>query len=231
MSTTLSVAYTAGGDSHFEENVRMDSLLSLFVRLRPLGLTMLKFYSATFSVTDLSVLASLLPSNLQHLDLSYLGLTTACVNALAKRLPRTRLKHFDISHNPIGDGSAWLLLEFIRQDADLTTLNVSYCDLTSGGTWPICNAIAQRTFDVLDISGNTIRAEGAQQIKDLLEQSPRLRVLRLDDVGLGEGDVGMIVEAAKACQSSELISVVGNDPISHQELPPFIKVDMLPPLR
>jgi Ran GTPase-activating protein (RanGAP) involved in mRNA processing and transport len=227
MKGSLQFTYTAGGETHTEENVRIDYLLQLFASLRRLGLTMIKFSGATPSVSNLSVLASLLPTNLQHLDLSHFGLTTSSVNALAKRLPRTRIQHFDISHNPIGDGSTWFLLEFIRQDVELMTLKIAYCDLTSAGIWPICNAISLRSFGLLDISGNVIRSEGAEHIKELLVNSPHLREIRIDNVQLGIGDVGMIVNAAKQCQFTELVSIVGNDRIAYEVLPAFIRVDML----
>jgi Ran GTPase-activating protein (RanGAP) involved in mRNA processing and transport len=227
MTESISLLFSAGGEIHSEDNIRVDYLLQLFLRLRSLGLTMIKITGQGLSSANLSVLASLLPSNLQHLDLSFLGLTTASVHVLAKRLPRTRIQIFNISHNPIGDGSTWMLLEFIRQDIELKSLDISYCDLTSGGIWPICNALSQREFDLLDVSGNVIRAEGAVHVKQLLDSSPHLRAIRIDNVQLGEGDVEMLVEAARQCQFTELVSIVGNDPISYQGLPEFIKVDML----
>jgi Ran GTPase-activating protein (RanGAP) involved in mRNA processing and transport len=140
-----------------------------------------------------------------------------------------RLRVFDISHNPIGDGSIWLLLEFIRQDTDLTSFNVSYCDLTSAGIFPICNVVRQRMLDYLDISGNAIRSEGAEHVKELLLASPHIREIHFDNVQLGEGDVAMLVDAAGRCRFSEVVSMVANVPIGHRVLPPFIKVDMRAP--
>jgi Ran GTPase-activating protein (RanGAP) involved in mRNA processing and transport len=230
-TNTFRLTYTAGGETHSEDNVRVDYLLQLFIRLRPLCLTMIKMSGTGFSPSDLSVFMSLLPGNLLHLDLSNLGLTTACVNALAKRLPRMRLQVFNISHNPIGDGSAWLLLEFIRQDTDLRALDLSYCVLTSGGLWPICNALSQRSLDLLDITGNDLRAEGAEHVRQLLQCSPRIREIRIDDARLSEGDVAMLVDAAQQCRFTELVSIVGSGAIAHREVPPFVRVDMQAPMR
>jgi hypothetical protein len=90
--------------------LKTTSKLSLFVRLRPMSLTKLKFSAPALTAYDLSILTTLIPGNLQHLDVSHLGLTTAAVVPLAKRLGRTHIQSFNISHNPIGDGSVWTLL-------------------------------------------------------------------------------------------------------------------------
>jgi hypothetical protein len=105
------------------------------------------------------------------------------------------------------------------------------CDLTSAGRFPFCNALSERSFDLFDISGNIIEADGAEYVRQLLAGSPHLREIRVDQMELGEGDVERIVSGAKQCQFTERVSIVGNYRIAHQILPPFITVDMNPPIR
>jgi hypothetical protein len=59
-----------------------------------------------------------------------------------------------------------MLLEPLKDDSDLTALNLSSCDVTSAGRFPFCNALSERFFNLFDISGNTIEADGAEYVWD-----------------------------------------------------------------
>jgi Ran GTPase-activating protein (RanGAP) involved in mRNA processing and transport len=218
----------SGEKAEESSNVPVDGLLQFIVSHRLSPLTSLRLADGVMAEFEMSLLCAIIPTNLRVLDLSNLGLTCSCINTLMKRLVRSRIRRLNLSHNPMGDGGAWLLLEFIKQNAELVALSIAYCDLTAGGVWPICVAMALRTFDFLDISGNRIKSFGAEHVRDLLAASPKLREIHIDDMQMSPGDVEMLVQAARKCHNTEIISIKGNRRISYQVLPPIVLVDMLP---
>jgi len=212
-------------------NVSVDSLLEFVVSHGCSPLSSLKLADGVMTPDSMSLLSAIIPTNLRSLDLSNLGLTCKCVSVLMKRAVRSRIKRLDLSHNPIGDGAVWILLEFIKQMTDLVSLGLAYCEMTSGGVWPICGALALRNFDFLDVSGNLLKSFGAEHIKDLLVRRPKIREIHVDNCQLGPGDVQMVVDASRKCQDSEVISLRGNERIPYQSVPSCVRVDMLPEMK
>jgi hypothetical protein len=162
----------ASGEKAAEcSDLPVDGLLQFIVSHGLSPLTSLRLADGVMAVSEMSLLCAMIPTNLQVLDLSNLGLTCSCIDTLMKRLVRSRIRRLNLSHNPMGDGAVWLLLEFIKQNAELVALSIAYCGLTAGGIFPICVAIPLRTFDFLDISGNLIKSFGAEHVRDMLAAS------------------------------------------------------------
>jgi Ran GTPase-activating protein (RanGAP) involved in mRNA processing and transport len=225
------VICTSGDKAAESSNIFVDELLQFIVSHGVSPLTSLRLADGVMTTSEISLLCAIIPTNLRVLDLSNLGLTCSCINTLMKRLVRSRIRRLDLSHNPMGDGGVWLLLEFIKQNAELVALSIAFCGLTAGGVWPICIALMLRTFDFLDISGNLIKSFGAEHVRDLLAASPKLREIHIDHMQMNPGDVEMLVEAAQKCQNSEVISMKGNERIPFQVVPAIVRVDMLPEMK
>ena len=75
----------------------------------------LKFYDSQLSPDDMNMICPIVPQRLPNLDLSNLGLNGKAIVILAKRISCSRLQSLDLSYNPIGDESAWSLLEAIAK--------------------------------------------------------------------------------------------------------------------
>ena len=156
-----------------------------------------------------------LTTSLQLLNLSHCDLTNDCVKHLAVALEQNNsLKELDISHNEITYKGTICLLEALQQNKCLLRLNVSglslkgngctlmfllkytttlqvlrlsYCGLTDKCVKYLHVGLGQNnSLKELDISHNSITAEGAIHIFESLQQNTCL--LRLNVSGLLRGD-------------------------------------------
>jgi Ran GTPase-activating protein (RanGAP) involved in mRNA processing and transport len=231
MSAVVKLVCAIGDEITEKSDVQVSSILELYAPMRFSALTSLKITDAALTPDDVTVLAPLLPTSLQVLDISHLSLTPRCISILSKRLPRMRLFKLDISDNPIGDESVWLLLEFIKKDENLTSLNLANCNIGSAGVWPICVAVSQRPFDCLNLSQNAIGVHGAEYIRKMLANFPPLKELHINNAALSQGDVEVIIAAARGCEKTQLLSLLGNESIAWQDLPPFVRAEVDRPMR
>ena len=231
MKREVSISYSGSEESSEVHGVELANLLDFFVSKHVKQLHTLKFSNAVLTPDDIALITPILPSSLQTLDLTNLGLTPGCIDVLSKRIIRTHVSKLDLSDNPIGDGSVWMLLDYIGKGKYLKSLSMARCGLTSSSVFALCTALGQREFDFIDLSGNLIGVHGAVYIHQFLETDPRIKELHIDDCELGEGDMELLVQAIDKCSYSEVISMTGNQPIAWRKLPEKLKIDLDRPMR
>ncbi|OHT10747.1 hypothetical protein TRFO_19880 [Tritrichomonas foetus] len=225
---TVSVIYTAAGKTIEVHNVQIGSLLDIFVPIKISTLSELKFANSKLTAEELEMICPLIPQNLALLDLSNLSLNAKAISVLAKRINYSHIQSLDLSNNPIGDESIWILLEAIGKNQDLTSLILVNCNLSGNGIWTLFNVIAEKKFDFLDISENLIMSNGSDYVLNFLKQDPDIRELHIDRAQLSEGDVDVLVDAAEKSRKLQVFSVRGNSLIRYRTFSPKILVDRLP---
>lgn len=228
---TISIKYTASGKDVEVQNVQIDHLLDIFVKIKSSTLTSLKFYDSQLTADDLNMICPIIPQRLPALDLSNLSLSGKAISIISKRINCSRLQSLDLSYNPIGDGAIWSLVEAVGKNKYLTSLKFINCNLTANGVWTLFNSMHQKKFDLLDISENLISSLGCDYVVQFLKQNPDLKELRIDRAQINEGDVEILIDAGEKCKTLSLLSIKGNGLISYRPVSQKILVDTLPPMK
>ena len=78
-------------------------------------------------------------------------------------LCKTKLSNLDIGNNGIGHEAGPYLAAYIKDDDELSSLNLYMNELCDLGAIEICNALKHNAgIEILDIGGNNILAAGAE---------------------------------------------------------------------
>ena len=228
MPKFVSVSYACDGVRTDVGNLRIDHLLEFFMSLRGTKFDTLAFADCEITEDEMSMITPLIPGGLMALEMNRMGIGPGVMKVLSKSLMRSRLESLDLSDNPIGDGGAWILLEFIGKNKNLRSLNVARCQVSCSAVFALLTALSDRELDVVDMSGNIIHAPGVEYISEFLGCDPRIRDLRLNNCSLSAGDVEYLVDAALKCVRCKGISLTGNGFIAWRELPEHIRAEMTP---
>ncbi len=78
---------------------------------------------------------------------------------------------------------------------NLTTLDLSYCEIGPAGVAAVLASIAIASVGEIDLSGNRIGFDGATAIAAVKQFPPALRVLHLGDADLHDGAVALLAAA------------------------------------
>ncbi|KAI0209554.1 hypothetical protein LSAT2_005806 [Lamellibrachia satsuma] len=112
------------------------------------------------------------------------------------------ITRLDISGNGFTDRDAKVLAKAVEDHAYLTTLNLSHNEFgaPSGDVFRTENAVLQE----LDLSWNQIRARGAVEVANGLEENVGMKVLNLAWNGFGETGAVAIASALEECSLTAL---------------------------
>eukprot|EP00736_Rhodelphis_marinus_P008953 Rmarinus@m.18430 len=168
----------------------------------------------TGSETANSILWDLWNEKTNAVDLSSLGLTDKCLEALAKALEHVSvLRSLNLSYNCIREPSSGLraltraLPPFSYQ---LTDLRIAYCQLGTSGDDIVCElieAVAQDAWCLrtLHLQGNRLSERFATRAAVTLGSIPKLQTLQLQENKIGdEGFVRLTAELGASCNLTVL---------------------------
>ncbi|XP_033985459.1 NLR family CARD domain-containing protein 3-like isoform X4 [Trematomus bernacchii] len=121
---------------------------------------------------------------LKILRLAECQITESGCAALASCLKSNpaHLRVLDLAHNKLQDGGVENLSQFLEDPlCQLETLNLSFSRMTAVGCGSLTSALSgSSALKELDLSNNSLKDEGANQISDLLRNPEcRLKILRL----------------------------------------------------
>ena len=213
-------------------NLNVDNIFEAITNTKFSQTTFLQIISQeSFTPNELSILFSIFPCSIKKLVLTYLQLNIKSMNTLSTFFNRLQLEYLDLSNNPLGDASTWIIIDYIKQNSELKTLKLSNCQLTSDGIWPLLIVLSVKNFTCFDISHNSLHISGATYIENYLSNNAKIKILLLNSTELSEGDIETIIKAAGNTSGLETLDLRENQFIRWRQLPPSIKADMAPPMK
>ena len=208
------------------KTIKLEELLYIVVSNLS-SISKLIFSNSNLTKEDFAFICPLIPAKLKELSMENLGINASSINQFSKKMINHRIQFLNLSHNPIGDESVWMLLDFIKKNTELTSISLRNCGLTAQGIWPLLNVIATRNFEFVDISENEVRSAGADYIAQFLEMDPIIESFFVDNSQLSSGDVEMLFKRVERCKNISKFSMIGNSVIAWRENPKKINVDMM----
>ncbi len=128
-------------------------------------------------------------------DIGNLGIQPLC-RALSER--DAKLTDLDVGNNGIGFEAGKFFADYIKQDSDLTHLNLYMNELCDLGATEIANALSDNcAIEVLDIGGNNILDAGAMALAEALKVNKTLRTLELGYNPIGARGAQAMAESVK----------------------------------
>jgi len=128
-------------------------------------------------------------------DIGNIGIESLC-RALSSR--KTKLSNLDIGNNGIGHEAGPYLAAYIKDDGELSSLNLYMNELCDLGAIEICNALKHNAgIEILDIGGNNILAAGAEALAEALMENETLRTLELGYNPIGPKGGALLANAVK----------------------------------
>eukprot|EP00466_Bigelowiella_natans_P011974 jgi/Bigna1/90801/estExt_fgenesh1_pg.C_790089 len=121
------------------------------------------------------------------------------------------LKKIDLSKNPLGPSSAYVIAQIVI-NSDLLELNLDWTDLGDEGIDHLCSALrnsGHRLFlKKLSVAGNRITDRGARSLLSLIKSTPSLVEVRIDTKSMFQPCVGSTVIACEGRTSKWHIAQV-----------------------
>ena len=128
-------------------------------------------------------------------DIGNLGIQPLC-RALSTR--NAKLTNLDVGNNGIGFDAGKYIAYYIKQDNDLTHLNLYMNELCDLGAIDIASALkVNGAIEVLDIGGNNILDPGAGALAEAMKENKPLRILELGYNPIGAKGAQAIAETLK----------------------------------
>ena len=203
----------------------VNDLVSVFCKISIGNLSELSFTDCILDANDINFICPLISPTLSNLDVSHLGLTSKSIKILAKKLQNVSLEKLDLSNNPIGDESVWMLLEVFGKKESLKSLNLSNCNLSGQALFPLLNTISTKEFNELNISNNHVGYVGAGYIQTYFQFGPKIKKFSARNCGFSSAEVESIISSFHRVPNSE-VDLTKNQPIPPSTLAPNFKVDM-----
>jgi Ran GTPase-activating protein (RanGAP) involved in mRNA processing and transport len=225
MDSVVHIRYKLEGGEEKSLECPINEIISEFLLINIAKLEELSFSGAVITAAEIDFICPLIPSTLTYLSMSGTGLTSKPMRSLAEKLKNVSLKTLDISNNPIGDESVWMLLELIGKKESFQCLNMRNCSLTGHGLFPLLNTLAVRTFDTLDISENKFGYIGAEYVMSYLKYRPKINKLIIRNCGLSGAEVETILKAQDKAKDI-YVDIRENESILKKDVPPNFYVDM-----
>ena len=225
METVIHVHYKLEGCDEQYLECPINTIVSEFLRINISKLEELSFTGCKITSKEIDFICPLIPSTLSYLNISNTGLTSKPMHSLAAKLSKVNLKKLDISDNPIGDESVWMLLDLIGKRESFQCLIMRNCGLTGYGLFPLLNALSVRTFDILDISENRFGYIGSEYVMNFLNFAPKINKLILRKCGLCGADIETILKSEKKAINID-VDLMENAAILRRDVTPNFHLKM-----
>ena len=149
---------------------------------------------------------------LEALDLSGNSLTRKfCASLVAPFKAGCSLLELNLSRNPLGSRGIAALGTAIRKNKRLEVLNVCGCQIEPQGFVDFCGNLARnKSLVKLYISNNPLLDEGCVALGEVIENHPKLKVLEMELVEIGDPTAVVIFNAIMKSKQMKKLSVKNN---------------------
>ena len=149
---------------------------------------------------------------LEILDLSGNSLTRKfCASLTAPFKAGCSLLELNLSRNPLGSRGIAALGLPLRKNKRLEALNVSACQIESAGFVEFCSHLLRnKSLVKLCISNNPILDEGGAALGEVIETHPKLQVLEMELVEVGDPTGAVIFNAIMKTKRMRKLNVKNN---------------------
>ncbi|EAY20824.1 Leucine Rich Repeat family protein [Trichomonas vaginalis G3] len=221
MNKTVNVSILMSDGKKHGFTVPFSEILQNFVTLKIGDIRELSICHCSLSPDDVNYLMPLIPPNLQSIRLSNLGLKHNHLKILVKKLMTINLVSIDLSNNPIADESIWILLDLLGKKTSLIDINLSYCNLSGNGMFPLLNGISCQEINSLDLSGNTFGYIGANYLQNYIRNKPKVNYIICTSCELSPSDIDTILQGIPEDNQIH-IDLRSNEKILERKLPPNV---------
>ena len=178
-----------------QNNLSSESVASIITGLsHNSSLTYLNISNSHFSMANVNSLASVLKDQSKcTLTMLYLQdchiSSEGAVELAAALCKNTKLKHLELSDNPIGEDVEGVtgVAEMLVENKTLTVLYLRYCHISSEGAVKLAAALCKNsTLKHLNPNHNAIGVEGASSMSVMLQHNRSLELLSCVMTQLGK---------------------------------------------
>lgn len=225
MKKSVSVAMVMADGSKSSFVAPFSDIIQRFIGIKIGDIKDLGISHCQFTTEDVNFILPLIPPTLQSLRISDCGMKIPHIKVLLKKLATVSLISLDLSYNPIGDESIWILLELLGKKESLLDINLSGCNLTGNGLFPLLNGLGRRQLNSLDLSENKFGYVGATYIQNYLKTKPKINYIICVSCDLSPADIDAVIEGVTDTNTI-YIDLRNNEKILEKKLPPNVFANM-----